>query len=316
MLTDDDRRLAEFAALRHGVFSLADARSAGLSRDQIRERVEHDWIRCHAGVFRIAGAPETWLGHLVAAAGAAPSGAISHRSAAALYGLPGGRTDITELTCMRWRRARHGRLIVHESRKLGPFDIEHVEGIAVTRAERTLLDLAMLRPSPNFLEAVIQSARRKRLITFESTIEYFERHARRGLRGTRAVRAALDRWDPQSRATESEMETLLIQILREHGGPEPTAQFDVRNDRGIVAARVDAAIPEWNIVIEYDSKQEHSDEFQIARDARRRNRIIGAGFAPLVARHLDLLNGGEELYDEILEARRNWRHTVGPHPTF
>lgn len=106
------------------------------------------------------------------------------------------------------------------------------------------------------------------------------------------------------------METLLLQILREHGCPDPVSQFEVRNRRGDLVARVDLAIPQWSITIEYDSKQEHSDEFQIARDARRRNRIIGAGYAPLVARHRDLLNGGEQLYEEIIEARRNWRHTV------
>jgi len=77
------------------------------------------------------------------------------------------------------------------------------------------------------------------------------------------------------------METLLLQILREHGCPDPVPQFNVHNQRGDLVARVDAAIPKWNITIEYDSKQEHSDEFQIERDARRRNRIIGAGYVPL-----------------------------------
>ncbi|MDQ1481546.1 MAG: hypothetical protein QOI44_2407, partial [Actinomycetota bacterium] len=38
-----------------------------------------------------------------------------------------------------------------------------------------------------------------------------------------------------------------------------------------------------------------------------RNRIISAGYAPLVARHGDLLTGGRELYDEIRETRLNLR---------
>ena len=311
MLTDEDRELAELAASHHGVFSLADAVDIGLKHGQIRERATRDWVRCHEGVFRMPGAPETWFSRLAAAAAAAgPSGAISHRSAAALYGLPGGRTEIAEITCVRWRRAQHDGLVVHESRRLRADDISEFEGIAVTCPERIVLDLASIWPSANFVETVIQAARRKRLITFDSTLAYFERHGRRGLRGTSAVRSALERWDPGSRATESEMETLLLQILREHGCPDPVPQFEVRNCRGELVARVDIAIPQWNITIEYDSKQEHSDEFQIERDARRRNRIIGAGYAPLVARHRDLLNGGEQLYDEIVEARRNWRHRV------
>jgi hypothetical protein len=157
----------------------------------------------------------------------------------------------------------------------------------------------------------MQAGRRKRLITYESMHLTFDRHARRGLRGVPALRVALARWNPESRATDSEMETLLVQILRDHGCPEPTTQFDVLDRAGAFVARVDVAIPEWNIAIDYDSKQEHSDEFQIARDARRRNRMLGAGFAPLVARHRDLLLGGDDLYREIIDTRRNWRHTVG-----
>ena len=39
----------------------------------------------------------------------------SHRSAAALWELPGARRDIVEITCPRWRRAQHDGLVVHES---------------------------------------------------------------------------------------------------------------------------------------------------------------------------------------------------------
>jgi len=147
MLTDEDRDLAAFASRHHGVFSLADAVRNGLNRGQIRERVAHDWIRCHEGVFRMPGAPDTWFARLAAAASAAgSSGAISHRSGAALYGLPGGRTHIREITCARWRRAQQDGLVVHESRRLQADDISQVEGIAVTCPERIVLDLASIGP--------------------------------------------------------------------------------------------------------------------------------------------------------------------------
>jgi hypothetical protein len=154
---------------------------------------------------------------------------------------------------------------------------------------------------------VIQAARRKRLVTYDSTIEMFNRYARRGVRGVAALRTALEIWNPESRPTESEMETLLIQVLRDQDCPDVVTQFSVLDRHGAFVARVDAALPEWRIAIEYDSKQEHSDEFQIARDGRRRNRIIAAGYASLVARHGDLLTGGHELYDEITETRLNLR---------
>ena len=109
----------------------------------------------------------------------------------------------------------------------------------------------------------------------------------------------LDQWDPGQRATESEMETLLLQKLRDGGCPEPIPQFEIVDGHGFVIARVDAALPAWKIAIDYDSKQEHSDEFQLARDARRRNQIVAAGWRHVSARHGDLKSGGLELLHAI-----------------
>ena len=47
---------------------------------------------------------------------------------------------------------------------------------------------------------LIHAARRRRLITYESTRRTFERHGRRGVSGTAAMRIALERWDPEQRA--------------------------------------------------------------------------------------------------------------------
>ena len=193
-----------------------------------------------------------------------------------MYGLPGGRDDVIELTCIRWKRTVRPGLVVHESRRIDSRDIQLIDGIPVTTPERTVLDLASRFPRANYLEFVIQAARRKRLLTYESTKEMFDRHARRGLKGVAALREALERWDPASRPTESEMETMLLQAVRKSGLPEPVIQHDVVDAGGRFVARCDAAYPESRIAIEYDSKQEHSDEFQVARDAKRRNRLTAA----------------------------------------
>jgi very-short-patch-repair endonuclease len=196
-------------------------------------------------------------------------------------------------------------LVVHESTRIDESDIELVDGIPVMRPERVVLELAGLRPYPRYVEAVIQAARRKRLISYESTVAVFNRHARRGLRGVTALRTVLEQWDPSQRATESNMETLLLQILRDGGHPNAIPQFEITDDRGFVVARVDMALPEWLIAVEYDSKQEHSDEFQLARDARRRNSVVAAGWRLLSARHGDLKSGGLELLAAIDSTRRS-----------
>src|SRR4051812_15779648 len=98
MIPDPDRDLTDIAARQHGVFGFADARTAALSPDQITRRMSGRWVQIHEGVYRIAGAPVTWRGNLRAATLAAGAGsAISHRAAAALYGLPGGNGGLVEL---------------------------------------------------------------------------------------------------------------------------------------------------------------------------------------------------------------------------
>jgi very-short-patch-repair endonuclease len=300
MRADSNRRIAEVAERQDGIFTIEDARRAGLRDYEIDRNVGRSWSLVYDRVYRISGAPVTWTSNLRAAAFAAGSrAAISHRSAAAMYELPGGRHDLTELTCVRWRRTVRPGLVVHESRRLESGDVQLVDGIPVTRPERVILDMASLSPRANSLEVLIQAARRKRLVTYESTREMFNQHSRRGLKGVRALREALERWNPDSRPTESEMETLLLQAIRECGLSEPVIQYDVRDITGRFVARTDAAYPAALLAIEYDSKQEHSDEFQIARDARRRNALQANGFAVLSARHADLLSGGTELCDQI-----------------
>src|SRR5947209_2485318 len=144
MHSDPDHDLARIAATQHGVFNIDDARSASLTDIQIRHRTSTRWVRIHNGVYRVAGAPITWRGNLLAATMAGGGGAaISHRAAAALYGLPGGRADLVELTCVRWQRTVESGVVVHESRRLDPRDIQLVDGIPVTRPERVLLDIAL-----------------------------------------------------------------------------------------------------------------------------------------------------------------------------
>jgi len=294
-----DSALARLASAQHGVFSINDARSVTMTDTEIKWRVENIWARLYEGVYRMAGAPVTWRGDLLAATLAAGSGsAISHRSAAALDELPGGRVDLVELSCVRWKRTIKPSLVVHESRRLDERDITSVDGIQVTTPERTIIDLASCFPRERYLEYVVQAARRKRLITYESMRATFNRHARRGLKGVAALRIVLDRWDPESRPTESDMETMLLHPLRDHGLPDAVLQHEI----GV--HRVDAAYPAARIAIEYDSKQEHSDEFQLAKDARRRNALQAAGWVVLSARHADLKRGGQELYRQITAIMR------------
>jgi hypothetical protein len=300
MATDGDLRLADDATRHQSIFRIEDARDAGLSESQIRRRATDAWHRMHDGIFRVSGAAATWRSELLGAAWARGDGAvISHRTAAALYEVPGARRAPIEITCHRWDRPQLPAIVAHEQRRLPAADITEVDGIPIVTPELLVLQLAWWKPSPNYIEAVIHALRRKRLISYSSMHATFLRHARRGLRGVASTRIALERWNPAGAPTESEMETLLLQTLRAHDLPPPVLQFEVSDRHGQFVARTDAALPQWRITVEYQSMQEHLDEFQIAADDRRRNRIIAAGYWPLVARIGDLRNGGDDLAEEI-----------------
>jgi hypothetical protein len=302
-----DRVLAEIATTQHSVFTTADARKAGLSDAQIRRRAASFWERLYDGVFRIPGAVASWTSDLAAATFAAtPPAGVARRAAAQFYDLPGpDRTrDAVEIICRRWQRVQPGGLIVHESTRLGESDLTVVDGISIVTPEFLVLQLAGMRPFPDYVERVLQAARRKRLITYDSMLETFNHHARRGVHGVRALRAALELWDPRSKPTHSDMETMLVQILRDNGLPELVTQFVVLDQFGNFVAQTDGALPRWKITIEYQSMQEHTTEFQLLQDDRRRNAIIAAGYLPLGARREDLRTGGKHLVEQIRQIAR------------
>src|SRR5690349_6620552 len=76
---------------QHGIISRKQALNAGFPLHAIDTRVERrDWIVVYPGVYRLAGAPDTWHQRLKALLlWAGPETVLSHRCAGALWGLAG-----------------------------------------------------------------------------------------------------------------------------------------------------------------------------------------------------------------------------------
>src|SRR4051812_41551262 len=141
-------RVAAFAGERWGTFQFAQSRVLGGSDRTVQLACERGELEeVHAGVYRFVAAGRTWESDLLAACWAGGFRCVaSHRSGAELYGLPGGRRDLLELTCPRWRRARHEGLLVHELRGFVPeLDAAIVRGIPVASVPLTLRGLAAVR---------------------------------------------------------------------------------------------------------------------------------------------------------------------------
>ena len=154
-----DLIVCRIAERHHGVFAAHHLREQGISEHDRKYRLKVGrWVMVHERVYRIAGTPPTWHGRLLAACWAGGAARPRpHRAAAELWGLPGRSGDLVELTCPRWRRARHPGVIVHESLAFDAIDIVMRDAIPVTTAARTLFDLAGVC-GPGTLDLAIDNA--------------------------------------------------------------------------------------------------------------------------------------------------------------
>lgn len=298
-MSSKDVVLSAVAAEHHGVFSREHARQCGFAEHEIDQRISTGlWTRLHQSALRVAAAPATWRGDLLAACWAGGFRAYaSHRSAAALWGLAGGRKDIVEITCPRWRRARHDALVVHETKAFHHVDIVDADRIPVTTPARTLVDLgAVCRPS--VVEMAVDRALNRELLNRDDLERALRRLGRQGRNGVGVLRSILRQRGSTIGKTASDMETRVLQVLRRHGLPTPELQYEIARE-GVVLERADAAYPQWRLAIEYDSDEFHTGVQQRRRDSDRRNDLIHVDWVQITAHAGDVAAGGTRLVHAI-----------------
>jgi len=166
--------------------------------------------------------------------------------------------------------------------------------------ERTLLDLGAVR-HPDTDERAVEAALRADLVTIDSLEATVRRLGRRGRNGAGVLRAILAQRTVDRALTESDMELLLLQVLRKNGLPEPLLQYEIWH-HGRFIARVDAAWIEWKIALDYDSIAWHTGRSALISNSARRNLIVAADWKPITVTWPDLKSGGEEVCRVIRSA--------------
>ncbi len=192
-----DEVLADLGARRHGVITTVDARSRGVSTDQLYTRVRQGRLRrVHRGVFVIAGSPDTWERRIAAAVLGAGEGSLaSHSTAAALLQLNEAPFERVEVTVPRHRLPRLDRVLVHRSICLEADDHAATRSIPVTSAARTIVDLTAVR-GIGWIARAMDDAMRRNLALLPELRECSNRL--RGAPGRRpsVVRMLVDeRWE-------------------------------------------------------------------------------------------------------------------------
>jgi predicted transcriptional regulator of viral defense system len=142
-----DLRIAELAERQHGVVARRQLERLGASRRAIETRLRSGRLhRLHAGVYAVGHRVLSREGRWMAAVLFCGSGAVlSHRSAAALWGIRDHSGRAIEVTVARKSRSRAG---IERHYSVLPADEITVErGIPVTSVPRTIFDLAAVLPA-------------------------------------------------------------------------------------------------------------------------------------------------------------------------
>lgn len=154
-----DLQTSRIAGRQHGVVSISQLHAAGLSDDAVLGRVRTGRLhRLHRGVYAVGHRGISRYGRWIAAALACGEGAaVSHRSAAELWGLlppSGGGVDISLLGGNR--RTRPG-IRLHRRTALRPAAITRRYGIPVTKPAQTIGDLRTVVSDKELRRAIRQA---------------------------------------------------------------------------------------------------------------------------------------------------------------
>lgn len=287
------RAVGEFAAARHGVFTLSQAAGLGVTRRDIETFDGLGVVeRVRENVWRFVAYPATWR-QALAAATVCTEAVASHRSAAALLRIDGMTRppEQPELLCPNDRRVAIAGAQVHRTRDLPVDDITEVDGIACTTMARTLCDIAS-HVDPKVLVRAVDHAQRSGA-SLHWLLQRSTSLSRRGRSGPPLVADLVRRRMDGYRLPESYFERLLGSCLRSPLLPGLLRQHTLCTPSGLFIARFDLALPWARLGIEAHSRSYHLgalaeryDEDRDMRAAQEGWEIAYVGFAATRAPHV------------------------------
>ncbi len=264
----------ELARKQHGVIARRQLIAMGFTHDAIRHRIQRGRLRpIWRGVFAV-GRPElTSQGRWMAAVLACGTGALSHDSAAALWGIRRSGPAFIAVSVPPSTFRRCTGIRIHR-RALPAADCTRHARIPVTTPARTLIDLGVTLATEN-REAAINEGDKLGLIDPELLRDVAAE--RPGCPGVAAVKAVLDRHT--FALTESELERQFLRFVRRAKLPRPRTQQRVNG------FRVDFLWADLRVIVETDGIRYHRTATQRSRDRIRDQAHAAAGFVALRFTH-------------------------------
>lgn len=263
--------IAAIAEGQHGVIARSQLRELGVAERTIERWMVNGRLHSvHGEVFAVGHARIAEPGRRWAAVLAYGDGALlSHRSAAALWGLMRRRVAVIDVTAARGRQGirRRSGIFIHRG-KLHPEDRTERGGIPVTTVARTLFDLAEFVKFEH-LESAWEEADRLNLLQLRAVEQVCQRgHGRRALKPIRHLLT-------EARAeeiTRSPLEDVFAAFCRKHDLPTPS--FNTT----LLGYEVDALWPAQRLAAELDSWEFHRHRAAFERDRARDAALQAAGY--------------------------------------
>jgi hypothetical protein len=284
------------------VYRLAQRQHGVVSRTQLnmtpaalRQEISSGrWFRVARNVYRINGAPTTWKSRMMAAVlTAGPGAVLSHRSAAALWGLEGfGPPDWPDITVPLERRPRLKRTRLHRSSDLAVAGVTRKDGIPVTGLARTVLDLCAVHRVEGIPLRALDDADRRKLVTWPELWECLVLHTRRGRPGVAGFRRLLELRNgktPPGTTFAGLVQTLLVDA----GLPEPEPEYPW------ASYFLDLAYPDVKVAMECDGKAGHLNARSFEEDPVRNNALLLDGWIVLHVTWRRLIDHPDHIVDDV-----------------
>jgi hypothetical protein len=269
------------------VVRYAQLRALGYSRRAIELRRERGWlIPLYREMYAVGHERLSPTGRRLAAVWAyGERAALSHRSAAAAWGLRGGgaaRIDVTVQA--RSVTARDGTRPHLTTR---PVETTTLGLLPITTPARTLLDLAAVVPAHQ-LDAMLKQAEVLDLFDLRALEKVLAAHPRR--RGRRALAATLERELP---LTLSDLEDRFLALCHAHALPRPAV-----NARPL-GFRVDFLWPDRRLVAETDGWRYHRNRASFETDRARDQALTAAGYIVMRFTHRQVAEAPEDVVAKL-----------------
>jgi hypothetical protein len=260
------------AERQHGVLAHWQLLELGASRNMVLGRRQAGLlIHLHRGVFALGHRQLSREGRWMAAVLACGPGAVlSHFSAGHLWGICGsyGPTEVLRQSGGFHPKGHRG-VMLHQTRRLEPYEVTLERGIPVAVTERVLLDLAA-RTDAKRLERMFVQAYKRDDFSWSRLGRIISR--RRGCKGVGKLRRIASEVDPEALETRSVSEVDFLALCREASIATPAVNVLIEGHL------VDFLWTEQKVIVETDSWSHHGDKLAFENDHQRDVDLIAAGY--------------------------------------